>query len=114
MISLDAGGGMITIVTNSFGHGFYSETADKFTVNDKQAFQIGYEIGDNVDACIELLTNDWTAADVKAIGIDDGDDPFFDFFKIPIDVNLAVTRCCCSSRYIQNEWSSISNTWFLL
>ncbi|MBQ8672101.1 MAG: hypothetical protein IJ525_06240 [Alphaproteobacteria bacterium] len=85
--------GKIMSITNPFGGRVDLLTRDKAKYADNQAFSIYYSIGDNVEACIELLTHGWTSANVKAIAIDDGDDPFEEFFKIPVSVDLAVTRC---------------------
>ena len=61
MITVNADG-KITAITNPFGVGVSLDTANKSTSGDNQAFEIAYTIGDNMEACIELLSHDWTNA----------------------------------------------------
>ncbi|MBR3502089.1 MAG: hypothetical protein IKO06_04195, partial [Alphaproteobacteria bacterium] len=81
-------GGKITSITNPFGYGADLYTDNKSVKPDFQAFSLLYYIGDNAEACIELLSHDWTVAGVKAIRV--GGDSMF---KTPVSVDIAVTEC---------------------
>ncbi len=59
---------------------------------DNRAFSINYEIGKNEEACIELMTQDWTDAGIKAISRGGK----WAFFKTPVAVDAAVTACSTS------------------
>ncbi len=76
--------GKITAITNSFGGG----------VSLFEYFK-GFEIDfDNIpdEACIELLTYDWSIANIDIISIfDDVDDE--EELNLPIDISEAVNKC---------------------
>ena len=85
--------GKITSITNPFGYGIRLAYASKYIDTDYKAFSIIYFIGENEEACIELLTNDWTVAGVNFIALEgmDGDD--YGFFTFPVSVDNAVKGC---------------------
>ena len=85
--------GKIMSITNPFGYGVWLESADKSKKYDNQAFRILYNLATNEEACIELLSNDWTNAGVKAYDVAGG--PGYDDarFKAPLDVATAVDTC---------------------
>ncbi len=81
--------GKITAITNPFGYSIVISHQSKSIAYDRQSFAIHYFLGNNLEACIELLTHDWTVADVKAINLsNDGST-----LKTPISVDTAVAKC---------------------
>jgi len=52
---------------NVFGHYVNLYTAHKSSNTDNQAFMISYRIPADYELCIDLLSQDWTAAGVKGI-----------------------------------------------
>ena len=98
--------GKIMSITNPFGGGVGLYAADKAKDGDRQAFYIDYTIGDNEEACIELLSQDWTSAGVVAFYTDmakSGDI----IAKVPLSVDNAVKFCAdlfeseAEGKYIQ-------------
>ena len=85
--------GKITSITNPFGDVVSLYLADKSKNGDNQAFSIGYDLDKNEEACIELLSNDWTNAGVKAYGVGGGPGYSGKLFKAPLDVASAVDTC---------------------
>ena len=85
--------GKIMSITNPFGGGVALNTYGKAKSGDNQAFSIYYNIGDNEEACIEFLSNDWTNAGVKAYSVAGGPSYGGKFFKAPLDVATAVDTC---------------------
>jgi len=79
--------GKITAITNPFG--FQAELA---SVGDCKDFDISYHLGDNLEACIELATHDWTAAGVKSIGVTG----FGNGCSIGISDSMEQAVDCCS------------------
>ena len=77
--------------TNVFGYGIGVGTDGKYIEGDKQAFYISYDIGDNEEVCIELLSQDWTTSNGKAIQLGNNEDDFY--FKAPVSIDKAVTYC---------------------
>jgi hypothetical protein len=80
--------GKIMSITNPFGGG-----VGLFSVNkskDGEAFFIEYKIGDNEEACIELLTQDWSNANVSFVGQSEN----LVFYEVPpLSVDEAITIC---------------------
>ena len=89
MITVDSDG-KITAITNAFGErtGLYLE--DKDQEDDYQAFRIDYEIGNNEEACIELLTYDWKTAGVSFFMLGN---PMYVFETIPASLDNVVNVC---------------------
>jgi len=77
---------------NVFGCGANIYPAPKSKEGDNQALSIGYNIGENIEECIELLTYDWTAAGVKWIKFY-GKNYKIIYLKAPISVDSAVESC---------------------
>ncbi len=90
MITLDSTG-KITSIINPFGGRFRLESTGKAKDSDKQAFWILYDIGDNMEACIELVTYDWTNAGVRAIYTDGPGNTMY--LKTPVDIAIAPDFC---------------------
>ena len=88
-------------IKNVFGWSVSLFEIAKSTSTDKQAFYINYAIGDNVEACIELLSQDWTTADVKAIYLNNAG-----YFKIPVEMDKAVEKCSTAIASIDSHWAS--------
>jgi len=88
--------GKIMSITNPFGG-----AVDLYTVNkaksgnsDNRAFSIVYNIGNNLEACIELLSQDWGEAKNIAVNIYDGNGYLDYYFKsLPIPVDKATEKC---------------------
>ena len=91
MITINAAG-KITSITNPFGGGVALLTADKAKSGDNKAFRIHYDIGDNMEACIEIVTHDWTNAGVKAI-YTMGNVGGNMYLKTPVDIAIAPDFC---------------------
>jgi len=110
MITLDSTGKKITAITNPFGGVVLLDSVDKSTSGDNQAFFIHLSVGDNSEACIELLTHDWTAAQVNVISVELGPDYWV---RTPVSVDDAVTLCSLDnpefSFYVNVDTSS--NIW---
>ncbi|MBQ8671692.1 MAG: hypothetical protein IJ525_04130 [Alphaproteobacteria bacterium] len=82
--------GKIMSITNPFGGRVSLYAADKAKDGDRQAFYIDYTIGDNEEACIELLTQDWSNANVSIVGSSDN----MVFLDVPpLSVDEAITIC---------------------
>ena len=96
--------GKITAITNSFGYSVKLYEEIKSVRGDGKAFSINYLIGVNTEACIELLTNDWTAANIKALRLaKDGSDSGFVYLKTPIDIDIAATQCSAIAEAVKDE-----------
>ena len=91
MITINAAG-KITSITNPFGGGVGLYAADKAKDGDRQAFYIDYTIGDNEEACIELLSQDWTSAGVVFVYTDVAKSGEI-IAKVPLSVDNAVKFC---------------------
>ena len=85
--------GKIMSITNPFGGGVTLASITKAKGGDNQAFSIKYDLATNEEACIELLSNDWTNAGVKAYNVTGGPSYGGNFFKAPLDVATAVDTC---------------------
>ncbi|MBQ8672017.1 MAG: hypothetical protein IJ525_05820 [Alphaproteobacteria bacterium] len=84
-------GGKITSITNPFGGRVDLDTYSKAKSGDNQAFSVLLSHVPE-EACIELLSNDWTNAGVKAYRVAGG--PTYNkSFKAPLDVATAVDTC---------------------
>ena len=84
--------GKIMSINNPFGSGVSLYLVDKSQRNDNQAFCIYYYIN-NEETCIELLSQDWSSANVKAIDVT-GDSGDYDvLLKTPVSVDKAVEVC---------------------
>ena len=82
--------GKIMSITNPFGGGVHLYTSNKSKSDDNQAFYIKYNIGDNEEACIELLTQDWSNANVSFVGQSEN----LVFYEVPpLSVDEAITIC---------------------
>ena len=98
--------GKIMSITNPFGGGVGLYTTDKSKSGDYQAFSIDYTIGDNEEACIELLSQDWTSAGVGAFYTDMAKSGEI-IAKVPLSVDNAVKFCAdlfeseAEGKYIQ-------------
>jgi len=84
----------ITAITNPFGYATGLQLDNKSIANDHKAFYIYYLIGDNIEACIELMTQDWSAANVNAIKLNNGSSAMY--FKTPVSIDLATEKCATS------------------
>jgi len=84
----------LVYITNEFGLSFWFSSADKVQSSDNQAFSIGNKI-DNEEACIELLTKDWSASNVNFIRVSQPTGPSSTSvkYKLPISVDVAVEKC---------------------
>ncbi|MBQ8670961.1 MAG: hypothetical protein IJ525_00380 [Alphaproteobacteria bacterium] len=76
---------------NVFGYRVDLMTKNRSTDGDKQAFDIYYSIGDNMETCIELLSYDWRMSGAQAIQI--GGPAGAVNFKLPVAVDKAVEAC---------------------
>ena len=83
--------GKIMSITNPFGYGVGLGTADKSKSGDNQAFVIDYNIGDNEEACIELLSQDWSMISPNTI-IEYTFGPDF-YLKTPLTIDEAAALC---------------------
>ena len=82
--------GKIMSITNPFGGVVGLYEANKSKDGDNQAFVIHYKIKDNEEACIELLTQDWSNANVSIVGSSDN----MVFLDVPpLSVDEAITIC---------------------
>ncbi|MBR3501849.1 MAG: hypothetical protein IKO06_02970 [Alphaproteobacteria bacterium] len=59
--------GKIMSITNPFGSGVWLGVTNKKDSDNGQEFYIGYNLGDNEEACIELTTHNWQDIDVIAV-----------------------------------------------
>ena len=85
-------GTKIMAINNQFGFPVITGQSHKSINIDYQAFTIYYRIRDNIEACIELMSHDWSEAGVKAIDIYNGDNIRM-FFKTPVTIDLATEKC---------------------
>jgi len=94
MITVNAAG-KITSITNPFGGGVELKLENKSTSRDYQAFSIGYILSKgDVEVCVNLLTQDWTDANVKYIRIAIwGSGTQTNRLKLPISIDSAVNNC---------------------
>ena len=96
---------------NVFGDLVAFRTANKDKTGDKKAFAIGYVIarGDkNEEACIELLSHDWTSANINYISFAAAG--YFSGIylkKLPISVDEAVTACDIAIQQTADKLGSV-------
>jgi len=87
MITLDSTGKKITSITNPFGGVVLLDSVDKSTSGDNQAF--GINLNDlPQEACIELVTHDWTNAGAYIIDLVG---TYYE--KVPVDLSIATEVC---------------------
>ncbi len=90
MLTLSDDGTKIIAITNPFGGGVSLYATNKATNGDHQAFSIAYQIGDNIGACIELLSQDWSNAGVISFYIDCD---YEIHLKTPVFLDDAIKHC---------------------
>ena len=76
---------------NVFGYEVDLITTHRSTDGDKQAFDIKYRIGDNMETCIELLSYDWRVSGAQGINI--GGPEYDVSLKFLVAVDKAVEVC---------------------
>jgi len=111
MITLDSTGKKITAITNPFGGWVGLSVDDKAMDNDNQAFDIQYYIGDNEEACIELLSQDWSNAGVNILRLTSpsmGSEEDIYFKSFPIDLNLVTQRCSYAADFVRENDDEIN------
>jgi len=93
MLSLDANGKIIAI-TNPFGYDFSLFAFQKSKSSDPD-FGFSYYIGDNIEACIELVSQDWRNANIRhIIVVGNGSAGTISRLNdIPVSVDVAVQSC---------------------
>jgi len=86
--------GKITSITNPFGGVVNLYTTNKAKSDDNQAFSIGYSLGDNTEACIELASQDWNNISSNlVIYITPNSSGNMYYVKAPLSVDDAVIAC---------------------
>ncbi len=88
--------GNIKNIINPFGHKIELSPITKSQIGDDRAFYIDYHIGDNIEACIDLITQDWTELNIGIIFISNPEL----YLKTPISVDLAIEKCSNSVQYL--------------
>ncbi len=83
--------GLELIFTNAFGGEFSLNSVDKSSTEPNKAFKMTYHI-ESDEACIELVSQDWTNAAVAAIHVVDETNRGTDL-KTPVTVDNAVKYC---------------------
>ena len=78
--------GKIMSITNPFGYS--TSISSDYPFN---SFHILYRIGDNEEVCIEMMTHDWTNANVRFIVLYSHSSPYY--FQLPVSIDTAVTYC---------------------
>ncbi|MBQ8671377.1 MAG: hypothetical protein IJ525_02525 [Alphaproteobacteria bacterium] len=91
MLTLSDDGTKIMGITNPFGYAVWLYPYHKAISGDNEAFSIHYYIRDNLQACIELLTHDWSTANIKAIFLYNFTSEIY--FKTPVSIDLATEKC---------------------
>ncbi len=82
--------GKIMSITNPFGGGVVLGTYSKAQSGDYQAFIISYGVRKETEACIKLLTYDWSNAGANLIGFN-GYDMYL--LSVPVSIDDAATLC---------------------
>ena len=72
MLTLSDDSSKIMGINNSFWGNVDLQAHNKYVVNDNKAFLITYSIRDNLEACIELIAQDWSSANVNVIELYNG------------------------------------------
>ncbi|MBR3501553.1 MAG: hypothetical protein IKO06_01460, partial [Alphaproteobacteria bacterium] len=104
MLTLSDDGTKIMSITNPFGGGVSLYATNKATNGDHQAFSIAYQIGDNIEACIELLSQDWSNAGVISFYIDCD---YEIHLKTPVSLDDAIKHCYEEMTACKNSDGSI-------
>jgi len=103
MITVNADG-KITAITNAFGGKVYIYSTAKAISDEQHAFIISYNIGDNMEACIELLTHDWNATNAKAVRLDTAGSTSEDIhLKFPITIDYAAEKCAAAMQISESH-----------
>ncbi|MBQ8671212.1 MAG: hypothetical protein IJ525_01690 [Alphaproteobacteria bacterium] len=97
-----------TALENVFGGKVVLNANYKSFNSEDQAFDVTYDIGNNVEACIELLTHDWTNANVSFISVNNLQTIDKASFSLPISIDNAVN--ICSYAYVDPEDDVISTS----
>ena len=84
--------GKIMSITNPVGSGVGIGSYYKSKYGDNQAFDIAYHIH-NEEACIELLSQDWSSANVKVIHVMGYSGDYDVLLKTPVSVDKVVEVC---------------------
>jgi len=92
MITVNAAG-KITAITNPFGGsvGLGSSNKAQSSGSDNQAFYIEYIIDNNIEACIELLSHDWSSIGVTSVNMN-GAGPST-VVTLPVELDEIVSKC---------------------
>ena len=84
-------GGSFKQFTNVFGESVNLATARKSTNADNKAFYMSYTMPANEEICIELLSQDWSNANVTGLNL------YYpgsgQYITPPVDVDDVVTKC---------------------
>jgi len=109
MITLDSTGKKITAITNPFGGRVGLSVDDKAMDSDSQAFSI-YSYKIPPEACIEILTHDWSVANLKATNVVAPLDDCTDLeVKIPATIDTVINVC---TAYGEAESGETVNIYF--
>jgi len=98
MLTLNSDG-KITAITNAFGTPVSVE-------GYKKGFYISCFIGDNEEACIELMTHDWSVANVKSISVLTGDGSSGSV-QTPVSIDTAVAKCSTAISEMASDMRSM-------
>ena len=79
-------------IINEFGGIFYLYAIDKSTSDDKKAFYIAIQQGIPEEACIEIVSQDWTASGVNGIGVMNTSENWT-YLKTPAEMDDVITAC---------------------
>ncbi len=79
-------------IKHVWGGEFYLSSLSKSTGDDYQAFKIELRFLIPEEACIEIVSQDWSASGVKGIGIMNGSENWT-YLKAPAEMNDAITAC---------------------
>ncbi len=102
--------GKITSITNPFGGGVALSAISKSQSGDDRAFRISYHMGhtgESLEACIELLTHDWSEANVSFVSFGGPAGGSY-YLKLPVAVDKAVDVCSTSiKKHQENSYYGI-------
>ena len=92
--------GKIMSITNPFGGGVTLGPSNKAqsSGSDNQAFYISYRIGNNEEACIELLSHDWSSIGVTSVSMN-GAGPST-VVTLPVELDEIVSKCSSFSSVV--------------
>jgi len=90
--------GKIMSITNPFGGWVNLSGKSKSANGDNQAFRIDYLLGDNMEACIELLSHDWanlgkTIIEVQGVSCGGACPGKSQYFLPPVGIDAAAAIC---------------------